>query len=364
MKSAVEIEKIDIDYILGNLSKEFSELSNSKLLLTGCAGFLGFYIVKSIISWNAKNPSMSISLIACDNFARGKPSWLDEINDKNIVVFEHNVIEKLPEDIRGINYIIHAASIASPLFYRKHPIETMDANVIGLRNLLDHSINNKILKSFLFFSSSEVYGDPLSRNIPTKEDYWGNVSFTGPRACYDESKRYGETLCVNFFQQHDVPVKIARPFNNYGPGLKINDKRVIPDIANNILNNKNIILHSDGSPTRTFCYIADAIIGYIKVLINGANSEAYNIGIEKPEISIKDLAEKMINIARDNFNYEGELEFKNNNDKNYLIDNPNRRCPSIDKAKEIIGFDPNIGLEEGLNRCLLWYYNLGNNVSL
>ncbi len=357
MKSATDIEKIDIKYILDNLKNEFKELSNSRVLLTGCAGFLGFYIIKSINTWNDMFPSNPITLFACDNFVRGKPQWLNKLINKNILLFEHNVIEKLPKDICEINYIIHAASIASPIFYRKNPIETMDANVIGLRNLLDYSLNNESIQSFLFFSSSEVYGDPDSKNIPTKEDYWGNVSFTGPRACYDESKRYGETLCVNFFQQYDVPVKIARPFNNYGPGLKIDDKRVIPDIAKNIVQNKNIILHSDGSPTRTFCYIADAIIGYIKVLINGKNSAPYNIGIEEPEISIKDLARTMIKIAEKNFDYSGILEFKNNNDKNYLIDNPNRRCPSIEKARSDIGYDPKITLEEGLYRCLNWYYN-------
>ena len=359
MQSAAEIETIDIDYILDNLKDEFSVMSNSKLLLTGCAGFLGFYIMKSIIKWNDLNPNNSIYLIACDNFIRGKPKWITNLKDKNLKIIEQNIINKLSEEIFDIEYIIHAASIASPTYYRQYPIETMDANVIGLRRLLDYSVSHlkkkKNIKSFLFFSSSEVYGDPDKSNIPTKEDYSGNVSFTGPRACYDESKRYGETLCINFAQQFKIPVKIARPFNNYGPGLKIKDKRVIPDFARNILSKKNIVLHSDGSPTRTFCYIADAIIGYFKILINGNNSEAYNIGIESPEISMKELANKMISIAQEQFAYNGELVFKNNEDINYLTDNPNRRCPSISKARKEVGFNPKISINEGLLRCLLWY---------
>ena len=143
MKSATDIEKIDINYILEDLKIEFEELSNSKVLLTGCAGFLGFYIIKTIDLWNEMHPSKSITLFACDNFVRGKPQWLNKLTNKNILLFEHNVIEKLPDDINEINYIIHAASIASPIFYRKNPIETMDANVIGLRNLLDYSVKNE-----------------------------------------------------------------------------------------------------------------------------------------------------------------------------------------------------------------------------
>ena len=126
-------------------------------------------------------------------------------------------------------------------------------------------------------------------------------------------------------------------------------------IAKNILENNNVILYSNGSPTRTFCYVADAIIGYFKALINGKHGEAYNIGIEKPEVSIKELATKMVSISRELFNYSKDLEFKNNNDINYLTDNPNRRCPSISKAKKEIIFNPEIGIDEGLKRTLLWY---------
>ena len=126
---------------------------------------------------------------------------------------------------------------------------------------------------FLFFSSSEIYGDPDPANIPTREDYRGCVSCTGPRACYDEAKRYGETLCVNFARQHGLPVKAARPFNNYGPGLKITDGRVIPDFARDVFAGRDIVMLSDGSPMRTFCYVADAVIGYLKVLVKGQPGE-------------------------------------------------------------------------------------------
>ena len=146
----------------------------------------------------------------------------------------------------------------------------------------------------LYFSSSEIYGDPTPDNIPTPETYRGNVSCTGPRACYDEAKRFCETLCVNFTAQYGLPVKIARPFNNYGPGLKITDRRVLPDFARDIFAGRDIVLLSDGSPTRTFCYVADAIVGYYKVLVKGHRGESYNIGVESPEISITEVAERMV----------------------------------------------------------------------
>ena len=147
------------------------------------------------------------------------------------------------------------------------------------------------LKGFLFYSSSEIYGDPAANAIPTPETYRGNVSCTGPRACYDESKRFGETLCVVYAKQEGLPITMARPFNNYGPGLKITDGRVLPDFAKDVLAGRDIVMLSDGSPKRTFCYATDAITGYYKVLVRGRAGEAYNIGIDKPEISMAELAQ-------------------------------------------------------------------------
>jgi nucleoside-diphosphate-sugar epimerase len=256
-------------------------------------------------------------------------------------------------------YIIHAASIASPIYYRLHPIETMDANVNGLRTLLDYSLAQRekgmAVKGFLFFSTSEIYGDPTPENIPTPETYRGNVSCTGPRACYDESKRYGETLCVNFAQQHSLPVAIARPFNNYGPGLKITDGRVLPDFVRDVLSGRDIVMFSDGSPTRTFCYVADAIVGYLKILTRGKPGEAYNIGMEKPEISMAELADRVVAMARELFGYTGSVIRKQSSDSEYLTDNPNRRCPIIAKAQSDLGYQPTISIDDGLRRAMLWY---------
>jgi nucleoside-diphosphate-sugar epimerase len=235
----------------------------------------------------------------------------------------------------------------------------MDANVNGLWNILNYSLAQKRagtpVDGVLFYSSSEIYGDPTSENIPTPETYRGNVSCTGPRACYDESKRFGETLCVNFAHQHGVPVKIARPFNNFGPGLKITDRRVIADFARDILAERDIVMLSDGSARRTFCYVADAVTCYYQILVKGRPGEAYNVGVETPEISMADLARKMASLARELFDYRGNLVHGRSDDKDYLVDNPNRRCPIIAKARTELGYDPRVTLEDGLRNALIWY---------
>jgi dTDP-glucose 4,6-dehydratase/UDP-glucuronate decarboxylase len=361
MKTSDEVVATDLGYICENLTSEFDTLSGKRILITGGAGFLGYYLVQSILHWNSINPKLTpISVVVYDNFMRGKPDWLINIEtDPYLFVQKYDVIDPLPANIGDFQFIIHGATIASPMYYRMYPIETMDANINGLRHLLDYSRSqkekDKPIEGFLFYSTSEIYGDPTPEDIPTPETYRGNVSSIGPRACYDESKRYGETLCVNFAQQYDLPIRIVRPFNNYGPGLKITDRRALPDFARDVLKGNDIILLSDGSPTRTFCYVADAVVGYFKVLVRGRNGEPYNIGLDKPEISIRQLADMVINSARELFDYQGNLVFEVSADKEYLTDNPNRRCPLIDKAKRELDYKPAIQLEEGLRRSMLWY---------
>jgi len=160
---------------------------------------------------------------------------------------------------------------------------------------------------------------------------------------------------VNFARQHKVPVSIARPFNNYGPGLKITDKRAPPDFANDILNGRDIVLLSDGSPTRTFCYIADAIIGYYKVLFKGQPGEPYNIGNDAPEVSIREFAQLNVTVAKALLNYQGSVKFASSADEDYLTDNPHRRCPDIGKARAQLNYEPSVPLEDGIRRSLTWY---------
>jgi len=354
----------DLDFIANNLQDEFGRLAGKSLLITGGAGFLGYYLIQAALHFNKRADLASkIRLTVYDNFKRGTPAWLSALQAApNLHVKHHDVTQPLPQDVGDFQFIIHAAGIASPTYYRKYPLQTIDANIYGLRNLLEYCVRqgdcSRPVESLLFFSSSEIYGDPAPEAIPTSEEYRGNVSCVGPRACYDESKRFGETLCVTFARQYGVAVKMARPFNNYGPGLKITDGRVLPDFARQVLGGRDIVMYSDGSPTRTFCYSADAITGYYKILIKGHPGEGYNIGIERPEISIAQLADRVIATARDLFDYRGKLVRRASSETDYLVDNPNRRCPAIEKARCHLGYNPSILLDEGLRRSLIWYsYN-------
>lgn len=360
MKTAADVVESDLEYICDTLEEEFGEMAGRRLLIVGGAGFLGYYLVQSVLHFNKTRDADPIGITIFDNYIRGVPQWLTDLSENPALdLFTHDITNPLPAEMGDFDYVIHAASIASPTFYRRFPIETMDANVNGLRFLLDYMLKQKEagkpLAGFLFYSTSEIYGDPTPENIPTPETYRGNVSCTGPRACYDESKRYGETLCVNFASQYELPIKIARPFNNYGPGLKITDKRVLPDFARDIFAGEDIVMLSDGAPTRTFCYIADAITGYYKILVKGRPGEAYNIGIEEPEISMAQLADAVVEKARELLDYSGKVVRKESPEKAYLVDNPNRRCPVIKKARTDLGYNPSVGISEGLERTLLWY---------
>ncbi len=356
-----ELLDLDLDYVCGHLTQEFGEMSGRKLLITGGAGFLGYYFTLSALHWNRRNPGKSpIGVTIVDNFRRGVPTWLETVkSDPHLTLRTDDMSLPLPANFVEFEYVIHAAGIASPPFYRRWPLETIDANINGLRNLLDHCrgrVNSaRPVRGILFMSSSEIYGDPPAADIPTPEEFRGLVSCTGPRACYDESKRFGETICVIYAQQYDLPVRMARPFNNYGPGLKITDRRVLPDFMRDVMNGKDIVMLSDGSPTRTFCYAADAIVGYYKALVRGRAGEPYNVGTETPEVSMRDLAQKVVDLGSRYLGYKGSVKFGVAEEKDYLVDNPNRRCPIIRKARTELGYEPGVALDDGLYRMLSWY---------
>jgi dTDP-glucose 4,6-dehydratase/UDP-glucuronate decarboxylase len=357
-KNAETIVSEDLDYICRSLSTEFERMRGKRLLVIGGAGFLGYYLVQSVLHYNAKGGGKPIALTVYDNYIRGVPAWLSALGgNPHLTLVKHDISGPLPADMPNFQFIVHGGSIASPIFYKKYPIETMDSNVNGLRTLLGYAQKQahtaEPVEGFLFFSSSEIYGDPPPDCIPTPETYRGYVSCTGPRACYDESKRYGETLCVNFTQQHGLPIKVARPFNNYGPGLKITDHRVLPDFARDVFANRDIVMLSSGTPRRTFCYVADAVVGYYKALVVGRPGEAYNVGVEKPEISVMELAERVAAIGREHFGYTGKIVKKF--DAEYVLDNPERRCPVIDKARKDLNYNPSFLVDEGLLRSMIWY---------
>lgn len=351
----------DMAYILNRLTEdEKSIFRDSTILITGSGGFLGYYFMHFFATWADQLGIKKI--ISLENFLTGTRDWMEQLARENDKISLHtfNVITDDIRDIPGAdeaNLIIHGASIASPTFYRIYPLETIDANVTGLRRLLDFYVK-KPIRGFLFFSSSEIYGDPFPQFIPTPEEYRGNVACMGPRACYDEAKRFGETLCYTFNTQFGMPVSIARPFNNFGPGMSIHDKRLPADFAKAVVEGRDIVIHSDGSPTRTFCYIADAITGYLKVLLYG-KLEAFNIGMDRPECSVRQFAEHFVQKAVTVFDYQGEFRYQPSEDKDYLTDNPNRRCPDLTKARTMLGYSPEVLVEDGIERYLRFLkYNL------
>ena len=339
----------DLKAVSERLGETFTKTQGSTWLISGGGGFIGAYLLDIIDYFNRevfKTPSRAICI---DNFISGTPERLRHLqNNQFIKIVQADIVQPL-NLTEKIDYIIHAASIASPVFYRQYPIETIETNVLGLKNLLDLAVRDGV-KSFLYFSTSEIYGNPPPEYIPTREDYNGNVSCTGPRACYDESKRLGETLCVNYCKQRGVPVKIVRPFNVYGPELKIDDKRVIPDFFNDALYRKEITVLSNGAPTRSFCYIEDALDGFVTALLSEYNGEAFNIGNDDREITMYELAGLISEIVGG-----VDIRFKQSADQSYLTDNPQRRRPDLTKARTLLGYSPRVSLEQGLERILKWY---------
>ena len=354
----------DLDYAWNLLTNsEKTALEGSTILLTGCGGFLGQFHLSFYERFSEKLKIKKV--IGIDNFMLGKSPLIKRLSNSPLFdIYEMNVADfnecHLAEKY-SIDYVVHMASIASPTYYRLHPLETVDSNIQGLRVLLD-AFSIRRIKGFLFYSSSEIYGNPSNTMVPTPETYWGNVSCVGPRACYDESKRFGETLCYIYNKLYNLPISIVRLFNVYGPGLKINDKRAPADFANAILQNEDICIFSNGQPTRTFCYVADSFVGEIKAMLYG-KFEVFNIGIAGPEITIKEFAEKFKSVGTELYCYSGNILFKTSEDMDYLTHDPERRSPDITKAETLLHFHPTIDVELGVRRYLQYIKEEEGNVT-
>jgi len=333
----------DIKNIAEELKEFYNEIEGKTILIAGGKGFLGTYFT-NVLSEINEVLAKPIKIIVLDSLITAKDK--ENSNDSNVDFLEQDISKKI-EIKDNVDYIIHAASIASPPTYRKFPIKTVDVNYQGTRNLLEIAKNKKI-KSMLLLSSSEIYGDPDI--FPTPESYVGKVSCIGPRACYDESKRLAETISILYYQQYNIPIKIARPFNVYGPYLNLNDGRIIPDFMNNAINKSEIIIHSDGSPTRSFCYVSDAISAFFKLLFSKHDGIICNVGNDE-EVNVKKVASMIQNII------EGPISIKmiKSEDLNYTKDNPQRRCPDLSLIKKSINYEPKINLEKGLKRIYMWY---------
>ena len=330
----------DILEIVQNLKKYKNRFYGKRFFITGANGFLGKYFIKVIIEIN-KQSKKKIKVLAND------------IKFDKCEIYLDKHVKTLKKDINKINkfnfkcdYILHAAGIPSPKNYYRKPIDTIFTSITSTKNLLEYS--SKIKSKFIFFSSSEIYGNPDKKNIPTKETYNGNVSSIEDRSCYDEGKRVGETLCYFYKIKHNVDVSIFRPFNVFGPGMPRNDYRVFPRFFSSIKDKKPITIFKKGNQTRTFCYVTDAITAMFIVTLVG-KTFVYNIGNSAPELNMiklhsimgKSLKKKIKAI---NINYP----------KNYPQVEPQRRRPDISKLSKEFGFKNRVTINDAIRRFYKW----------
>jgi len=306
-----------------------------KFLILGGAGFIGSHLCRKALDNNFK-------VVCIDNLSSGSMSNISDISSNNFEFIKMDICDKF-EFPNDFDYILNFACPASPKYYLNKPLETAFASTIGLINILNFTKKNN--KSVLLHSStSEVYGDPLSH--PQSEDYFGNVNTVGPRSCYDESKRVGETFIYEYVSNYSINAKIIRIFNTYGPNMAADDGRVVSNFINQALNNEDITIYGDGNQTRSFCYIEDLVNGIFSYLFYKKRFMGpMNLG-NPIEMTVKDLAEKVIKLT---------------NSKSKIIyldmpqDDPKVRRPNIKLAKDKINFSPQYPLEKGLRLTIEYF---------
>lgn len=340
----------DIARIIQKLGDKIERLENKSFLITGANGMLPSYMVYVLTRLND-----IYFKDKCKIYVLTRNKILD--NDRLGYSLKRDDVVQITVDVSQpftfnypVDFIIHAASKASPKHYLQHRLDTIFANVNGTIILLEYARKNPI-ESFLYFSSAEIYGTPDINNIPTPEDYIGRVSHLNNRSCYVESKKFAETLCMNYFWEFGIPVKIVRPSHIFGPEISLDDGRVIADFINNGLNGQNIKLLSRGTATRTFCDLSDATIAFFLVLLADYNGEVFNIGNDSGEISMKSLAEMMVKL----FDYKIKVEMPEKEQTDYIVESPERSCVSIDKIRKKLGYNPEITLEECLKKIIAYH---------
>ena len=329
-------------------------LEGKTMLVSGANGFLPAYMVETILFLNERRFKKKAKILALvRNKERFLQRFMNYTGRDDLHIIEQDVCKPI-NITEKVHFIVHAASQASPNYYKRDPVGTLCPNVLGTHYLLELA-REKEVESFLFFSSGEVYGEVSADRIPTKEEWYGYVDPTNIRSCYAESKRMGETMCVSWLSQYGVPAKIVRPFHTYGPGMRLDDGRVYADFVSDIINKRNIHMKSDGSAIRAFCYLADATAGFFTVMLNGNNGEAYNIGNNQCEISILELANKLVALFP-----EFGLTVERNeaaDDKMYLKSNISKNSPDITKARSL-GWEPRFDIMQGFKRTII-SYNIG-----
>lgn len=335
----------DLKYIIG-ADLPWELLKDKTVLISGASGFLASYMVETLLYLNEVRGYNIKILGLVRNIEKARKNFFLYNEDKNLVLISQDICDEIKID-ESVNFIIHAASQATPKIFSKDPVGTINPNVIGTNNLLKLAAEKKV-ELFLFFSTSGVYGFVDEKSYPIKEDCFGALNPMDIASCYLESKRMGENMCVAWMNQFDIPVKIVRPAITYGPGIRLDDGRSFADFISNIINHKDIELFSDGKAIRNFCYIADAILGFFTVMLKGKVGEAYNVATDE-EISILDLAKLLVEKVFPERNLK--VVIKTDVSKNYLRMNFSRTTVDISKAKAL-GWELNFPLEEGFKRTV------------
>jgi len=302
-------------------------------LVLGGAGFLGSHLCARLLEQGS-------SVVCVDNFITGSQGNVAHLEDRQgFSVLKHNVTEHIEID-GPVDYIFNFASPASPVDYLEYPIQTLKVGSLGTHNGL--GLAKKKGATFILASTSEVYGDPQVN--PQPESYWGHVNPIGPRGVYDEAKRFAEAITLAYHRQHDVPVRIARIFNTYGPRMRPNDGRAVPAFFTAALRNEPLPVHGDGSQTRSLCYVDDLIDGIVRLAASDY-SQPVNIG-NPSEVTILQVAELVQEVVG---NHPGVMF------QPRPTDDPTVRCPDIAKARELLGWEPKVTLREGLGLTLPWF---------
>lgn len=336
----------DLYSIKEEIGRDFYK--NKTILLSGAAGFIASYFVEYFIFLNEIFEDQNTRVICLvRNLKKFNNKFKHILHSPYLEPIRHDIVlEKIFKT--QIDIIIHLASKASPKYYKIDPVGVCLANSIGTNNLLQIANQNANSK-FLFFSSGEVYGY-LEKDEFIESDF-GRIDSLSVRSCYAESKKFGENLCISYNQQFGVDVKIIRPFHTYGPKMNLNDGRVFADFVSNAVSNQDIIIKSDGLVKRSYCYISDAIIAYLKILENGVAGEAYNVGNPNETYTVSELAEIVLSVQS---NKRLSVVFQKQNDTNYLATPFTKMIPSIKKVQQL-GWDPKIKAPEGFKRTIQSY---------
>ena len=303
-----------------------------RIVITGGAGFLGSHLTDRCLAENHE-------VVAVDNLITGNTDNLAHIDSPKLSYLEQNISDGIHVD-GDVDFILHFASPASPVDYLELPIQTLKVGALGTHNAL--GLARAKGAGLLLASTSEVYGDPLVH--PQKEDYWGNVNPIGYRGCYDEAKRFAEAITMAYHRQHQIDTKIVRIFNTYGPRMRLEDGRIVPNFMKQAILGEPLTVYGDGSQTRSFCYATDLVDGIYRLMLSDEHLPT-NIG-NPTEFTVLDFAHKVIAMSGS----KSEIVFKE-----LPQDDPKQRKPDITKAREILGWEPKVGLDEGLVRTLDYF---------